>query len=1016
MQKFSPITRVRSMIRSRSSRIAAYGACISRIASLPVACILTLLLIEVPTAHGQAVSSSAPMQSTTDSQTSTDQGSGAATSLPNLSGSSGLDSSSLINPGTTGMRTALSADQIDNILQQSPDLVEELKSQLADRMQQQGVQMDANDISDQMLYSQIATSSELRANITTVLRARGYVSDEDLQSAGSGVTDQDGNNPLSAQRPLVLNGGAIGCNAGYRATDGLMGMDGSAGSVTTAEALRLNRNQLSQREYPRNQEKANASTDVPKVLHQPTPYDLQSLRDLYTQIPNEAGGLKRFGSDVFVNRELSPATLGISARDTPLDIPLGPDYVLGPGDTLTIRLWGGTTQSIMRSIDRDGSVFLPEAGSIDIAGLSLDKAQTLIEGALKQQYRNAQVAVTVSRLRSVRVYVVGDVQRPGGYDISSLSTPVSALYAAGGPTATGSLRTLRHFRGKQLVEDVDLYGFLLHGIRNGSASFESGDTLLVPPSGPLVAVSGAIRRPAIYELKTGESTLTTVINDAGGFTAAASLSHIRIERIDTNHQRETLTLPDTGNQSSQADHGAMDTFPVKDGDRVRVDPILPYSQRAIYLAGHVVRPGRMAYTDGMRLSDVLHSYQDLLPEPAVHGEIVRLVPPDLHAETIDFNVPDVLIGNTNVDLRPFDTVRVFGRYQIDAPKVTITGEVLRPGEYPMSVGMTAAQLVRMAGGFKRDALLESADLTSYDVKSGNGVVENIATVQIGAAVTGPDSRSDVPLKPGDILAVHQITNWENIGESVTINGQVRYPGGYGFQEGERLSSVLRRAGSFLPEAYPMGAVLIREQVKELEQKSRDELVRQIETNSAAAKLSPSVGSSGSSGTVQLIKEQQDQVISDLKAHPPTGRMVIQISADIDSWANTPADIELRRGDVISIPKRPGFVLVSGEVYNATALTFSPEKTAAWYLSHAGGTNATANRKEVFIIRANGSVVGRRSMGKFEGGVLSTRLNPGDVVVVPQKIIGGSLFWRNLLATGQIASSVAITAGVAAATL
>ena len=143
---------------------------------------------------------------------------------------------------------------------------------------------------------------------------------------------------------------------------------------------------------------------------------------------------------------------------------------------------------------------------------------------------------------------------------------------------------------------------------------------------------------------------------------------------------------------------------MKDGDRIRVEPILPYSQRAIYLAGHVVRPGRLAYTDGMRLSDVLRSYQDMLPEPAAHGEIVRLVPPDLHAETIDFNVPDVLIGNANVDLQPFDTIRVFGRYQVDAPTVTIRGEVLRPGKYPMSQGMTAAQLVRMAGGFKRDAL------------------------------------------------------------------------------------------------------------------------------------------------------------------------------------------------------------------------------------------------------------------------------------------------------------------------
>ncbi len=296
----------------------------------------------------------------------------------------------------------------------------------------------------------------------------------------------------------------------------------------------------------REQERANSSTDLPNVIRQTAPYDLQSMHDLYTQIPNEDVRLKRFGSDVFVNRNAFAFTRGISGRDTPLDVPLGPDYIVGAGDTLKIDLWGGVTESFSRLIDRDGRIFLPEAGSIEIAGLSLGKAQGLIEDALKKQYRNAQVAVTVSRLRSVRVYVVGDVQRPGGYDISSLATPLSALYAAGGPTSVGSLRTLFHYRGKQLIENVDLYDFLLHGLRNGSAPFESGDTLLVPPAGSQVAVSGEIKRPAIYELKAGETTLATVIRDAGGFTAAASLSHIKIERIDAGHQRETVTLRDGG--------------------------------------------------------------------------------------------------------------------------------------------------------------------------------------------------------------------------------------------------------------------------------------------------------------------------------------------------------------------------------------------------------------------------------------------------------------------------------------
>ena len=1010
---------------ARVTRMGCFAAAwILAVSSVTVARPAYGQIMAAPSSTQTAGDATTAGSTTTDSPTG-DSGNG-LTAMSADSQDSGDDSQA-----STGLshapQTALSADQIVNILQQSPDLVVELKSELADRMQQQGVQIDPNDISDEMLYRQISTNASLRASITTVMRARGYISGDDLQSMGSSVPQQDAPNSLSSSlssagssvvrdddaAETALSSGA-GMSAGMSG-----GSPSSSENVDSESAAPLSRpvdRGQSVEETPRRQEKVNASTDLPRVLRRPAPYDLQSLRDLYTQIPAETTRLTRFGSDVFRNRNTSNVANGVSSKGTPLDVPLGPDYVVGVGDTLTINLWGGVTQSITRSVDRDGRIFLPEAGSIQIAGLSLGQAESLIGSELKQQFRNAQVAVTVSRLRSVRVYVVGDVQRPGGYDISALATPLSALFAAGGPTPVGSLRMLFHYRGKQLVASIDLYDFLLHGIRNGSTPFQSGDTLLVPPSGRQIAISGAVKRPAIYELKAGETTLASVIEDAGGFTAAASLSHIRIERIDTNHQRVTMTLHNHGAQSPQTDRDAINDFQVEDGDRIRVDTILPYSHRAIYLAGHVVRPGRLPYSDGMHLSDVLRSYRDMLPEPAARGEIIRLAAPDLHAETINFNVPDVMTGSANIDLLPFDTIRIFGRYEVDAPKVTIRGEVLRPGTYSMPTGMTAAGLVRMAGGFKRDALLESADLTSYEVSDGNRLVEQLTTVAIGVAVSGSDPHADVPLKPGDILSIHQITSWNDMGESVTIRGQVGFPGSYGFKDGERLSSVLRRAGGLLPTAYPLGAVLTRVQVRDLEQQSREELIRQIETNSAAARLSPAIGGSSASAGLQLIKAQQDQVIADLKNHPPTGRMVIHISADIDSWANSPADIELRRGDVLTIPKRPGFVLVSGQVYNATALTFSPDKTAAWYLSRAGGTNATANRKEIFIIHANGTVVGRRSGSWLEGDVLSTKLDPGDVVVVPQKIIGASVFWRNLLSTGQLIGSVAITAGVAAAAL
>jgi protein involved in polysaccharide export with SLBB domain len=1017
---------------SHRSRLGTHGARLPQIAIFVAGSVLTLLFSGGTTAHGQTPFSSNPAQSTAQPTTSADGFGASTTNAGNgatstnggseTNADSNSSNSSNSSPSSTNIGNlapvSLSSSQIMEILQQNPDLVLELKSQVADRLQEQGKQVDANQISDQMLYDQIATNAGLRANITSFLHARGYITDDDLQTAASGASGAseetgatqralaqtgDTNTPINTSGLAAESGLNPGLDTGQSSL--ASGIPGTTGGSTSSAGEGRNPQAI------RNRETLNSSTDLPKVLRLPAPYNLRSMRDLYTQIPDQAAHLKRFGSEVFLNRDLVTAR-GVSARDTPLDIPLGPDYVLGPGDTLTIDMWGSVTVSVTRQVDRNGRVLLPEAGSVQVAGLPLQQAQSLIGNALKQQYRNAQAVVTVSRLRSVRVYVVGDVQRPGGYDISSLATPLSALYAAGGPTAAGSLRTLRHFRGHQLVEEVDLYDFLLHGIRNGSGHFESGDTLLVPPAGPEVAVYGAVKRPAIYEVKTGETSLAAFLNDAGGFTVAASLGHIAIERIDANRQRETVTLNLPGGQSPQADRAAIDAFQVQDGDRVRVEPILPYSERVVYLEGHVARPGRMPYTDGMHLGDVLHSYRDILPEPSTHGEIVRLVPPDLHAETIDFDVSEVLIGNGNLSLQPFDTVRIFGRYELDAPKAKILGEVIRPGLYPLSKGMTAAQLVRMAGGFKRDALLEKADLTSYDVNNGNRIVESLATVQIGAAVTGRDPNADVPLKPGDVLTVHQITGWNDIGESITIDGQVKFPGNYGFHDGERLSSVLRRAGGFLPAAYPMGAVLVRDQVRELEQKSREELIRQIETNSAAARLSPATAGGDAATTLKLIQAQQQEVLQDLKNHPPTGRMVIQITADIDSWANTPADIELRRGDVLMIPKRPGFVLVTGQVYNATALTFAPGQTAGWYLSHAGGTNSTANRKEVFIIRANGSVIGRRSGEWFDANVLSTKLNPGDVVVVPQKIIGTSLLWKNLLTTAQLASSIAITASVA----
>lgn len=1001
-----------------SIQISRFGC--GRIAA---AVALGCLLWVAPQALSQTSQPLGP-QSGTATGASNGSGSGAAGGASPLgptsaSGSSGLGSSGLGSSDAASDNTdlsesgqsqtsdsgaILSATQIMSILQARPEVVVDLKQVIAEALQQQGTSIQAESISDQMLYNLIATNRDVRANVTLYLRARGFVSDDDLQRAaiaggdeqsqsGQTGTEVPGSSHLEGTMPSIPEEGSVGNDNA-----------GAAGAGTTARNAAPNRNR----------EQAHNSTDAPQVVHRHVPYNLNSLRDLYAQVPSRPERLRRFGSEVFTNRSGSSAMdVGLSSNTQPLDIPLGPGYVVGPGDSLTINLWGGTTQSLTRAIDREGGVMLPESGELQVAGLTLEQAQSAIEGTLQRQFRNAHVAVTVARLRTVRIYVTGDVQRPGAYDVSSLASPVSALYEAGGPTATGSLRVVRHLRDGKLIAEVDLYDFLLHGVHKEDDRLEGGDTLLVPPAGPQIAVYGAVKRPAIYELRD-EKNLAAVLDDAGGATVAAALGHITVERIDANQKRETIGLNMASGDTSLA-QAAISAFEVKDGDRVRVMPILPYSDRVIYVEGHVPRPGRLPYHDGMRLGEVLHSYQDLLPEPAAQGEIVRLVEPDLHVETIDFDVPDVLIGNTTLTLQPFDTIRVFGRYERDAPNVTVQGEVLRPGPYALSEGMTAAQLVRMAGGFKRDALLIDADLISYQVVNGVKVVGERRDLRIGDAVLKDDREADALLKPGDVLTIHQLTGWNDIGASIVIEGEAGHPGSYGFQQGERLSDVLRRAGGFRETAYPEGAVLTRPEVRVLEEKSRDELVRQIETSSAAARMSPNVSSSAGSdqaSTLQMIQQQQQQVLARLKSQPATGRLVIHIGANIDSWAGTPADIEVRAGDVLRIPKRPGFVLITGQVYNAAAITFVPGKPAGWYLQHAGGTTQIANRKEIFVIRANGSVVGRRSGEWYDRDVLAVRLDPGDVVVVPQKIIGASLFWRNLLSTAQIAASIAITAAVA----
>jgi len=832
--------------------------------------------------------------------------------------------------------------------------------------------------------------------------------------------------------------------------------------------------------------------DQPVLQRRANPYaDVPSLYDLYSQYQRRSPALTRFGNEVFEN--------GTGNFDQlPMDLPVGPDYVIGPGDGLNVDLWGSFSQRLRRVVDREGRLALPEVGAVQVSGRTLGDVQHLVQTALRSQFREVEADVSLSRLRTIRVYVVGDVRRAGAYDVSSLSTPLNALYQAGGPTTRGSMRMLRHFRGKQLVENVDVYDLLLHGVQTGMERLESGDTILVPPIGTEVTIEGMVRRPAIYELN-GEKNLAEVLQLAGGVLPSGTLRHVDVERVEAHQSRSMLRvdMPENNNQDSVTQ--VLENFNVQDGDKIRISPILPFADKTVYLDGHVFRPGKYAFREGMKVTDLVKSFSDVLPEPyKPHAEIIRLKAPDYTPEVLAFNLEDALSGkDQGLVLKPFDTVRVFGRFdfedppvitvtgevrdpgdhvtngatylrdavylagnvtpdaeidnaqvfrrtsdgklkvlsvnlgkaltgdesqnillqpqdrvfiykdvsKLDPPTVTIQGEVARPGKYPLGEGMSAAQLVRLAGGLKRSAYTQEADLTRYVVEQGNQVEGEHVNVQIAKALGGePDT--DVRLRPGDVLTVRQISGWDDIGATVQVAGEVVHPGTYGIEGGERLSSILERAGGFRSDAYSYGAILERAQVRELEEKSRADLIREIQQEGTNLKSTIDDPVSKEASLMQWR-----DTLNKLQNAPPAGRQVIHVSANIKQWANTPADIQVRAGDVLFIPKRPNFVMVNGAVYNQTAITFKPGKSAAWYLQRAGGPTNMADKKSIFVVRADGTVSGGKG-GLFTGGALDAALQPGDMVVVPDKAFGGGFKWKESLQVAQLVSAVGIAIQVA----
>jgi protein involved in polysaccharide export with SLBB domain len=683
--------------------------------------------------------------------------------------------------------------------------------------------------------------------------------------------------------------------------------------------------------------------------------------------------LKPFGYDLFRN---APSTFAPVT-----DIPVPADYVVGPEDTVIVQLFGKQNEQYELAVTRDGVLLFPGIGPLSVAGLTFPRLQQEIQARVQHQLSGVQASVTLGRIRSIRVFVLGDAERPGSYAVGGMSTLTNALFASGGVKPIGSLRDIQLKRSGKIVARMDLYDLLLQGNTGADARLLPGDVIFVPPGGKKVGIAGEIRRPAIYELKD-ESTLEDLIGLAGGLLPEAFPQKVQIERVEKNQQRVLLDV-DLTQPSGPATR-------VQAGDMIRIFPVLDRIDQRVSVSGHVNRPGDFQWFSGMHLTDLLPSLSDL--QPQADGRYLLIKRRDPLARTVELIDADLVAAlggkNTDVDplLQPEDEIHVFDVDEDRSPviqpwlqfaeiqsapgrpvyAISIDGMVHHPGQYPLSPGMKVSDLMRAAGGVTDRAYTLAMELTRHSVVDGERRESSRYSVDL-AAVLGGDATRDVALAAYDQAVVRRIPNWDETG-SIEIQGEVRFPGKYPVVRGEKLSQLIQRAGGLTADAYPRAAVFLRESVREREQESIHQLAVRFEHELA------------------LLTEQEDKeaalegemLLGQIKSAKATGRMVINLERLLRHEDDY--DIVVNAGDKLYIPQRPQEVTVIGEVYNPISHLYNSKLDWDDYVRLSGDVTEGGNKKAIYVIHADGSV-------SPTGGWFTPRvvMGPGDTVVVPMKI-------------------------------
>ncbi|MBI4792721.1 MAG: SLBB domain-containing protein [Deltaproteobacteria bacterium] len=720
--------------------------------------------------------------------------------------------------------------------------------------------------------------------------------------------------------------------------------------------------------------------------------EISTLENLYRNNyeTDAAKKLDQFGYQIFASSTYNSSRLAVPDAD----------YILGPGDKLRIRVWGsGLDAEFTGAIDKDGSINVPKIGIVPITGVRFGDAESVIRQEAEKYVQGINISVSLAELRSIEIYVVGEVVTPGLRLAPPFTTVLGGLISTGGIKKSGSLRNIQLYRDGMLHATIDLYDLLLQGSRQDDVLLTDRDVIFVPRIGPTAAVIGAVAQPAIYEL-SGEHSVTDLLQLAGNQLPQTSGGRIYLRRFQDNRTFQVLDI------EASAKDVHLGDIAIQNGDLLELQFLGASWPQNISLEGQVWKPDVFAYKPGIMLSQILTGPE--LLKPGAVTEYAMLYRYDLRTTRYtvqSLSLDKLFRGEFDLALQPHDQIKVLARddFNMQEP-IRIDGAVRKTGEFPYYHDMKLGDILGLTGGFSFGADTSRIDVSRQQIVGSSMTTDHIV-VDIAEA-------KDFPLQPYDYIFVRRIKDATSFMQ-VEISGEVKYPGIYRIKQNERLADLIERAGGYTDSAYLYGAQYFSSDAQKIQQRSLDQLIDDLEirAETVLADQVQTVSDTSDAKAIEANRGTLRNLIAKLRGVKASGRVSIQLAADLQTLRDSPFNLVLENGDRLNIPKQMEFVSVVGSVYNPNSFLYQPDFAVKDYLGRAGGPAKGADEKYIYVLKANGEVASNAQQGMFFNRFENLRLMPSDTIVVPEKLdrIPILMISRDI---ADIIFKIATTAGVA----